>query len=530
MHNQNNKKLKLHDPAYIEPFFVGLLEGDGSIIVSKRKNNSMSYFAIKLKYNSFNSNMLQHIQMHIGGVVRQESVKYGNNKIVWVASAKKDVINILNILEKYPLLSSRKICQLEYMKQCLKNRSATFLLQTRDSKYDTQQKLLQHYNKSFNIPHYFGPWLSGFIEAEGCFSSTDSLVLLIGQNYDWYLIKAIKNYFKSHHKIILHKDERPNSCQQHYYIAMGGKPTLARIIDHITKNPLLGYKKVSYDLFHEKYFALRVVPKLPFIDLQEQCEKDLAQKIQVKFGCLDYLVCYFVGFFEGTGNINLVKGRQLSGPYLYITLKHNLENDSLLRLISLYIGGNVNVKSASSDTKQIIWVATSKKDVQNILRIFKKYPALSSKTICQLEYLKQCLLETNRSWNYYLQTRSNKYENQQKLIEQYNKSFNIPDYFQCWLSGFLEAEGSFKNSYNCLRIGVNHDWYIINAIKDYFHSHHTISLRKSGGKGNQKMHRYNIAISSRPVLSIVIKHFEQYPLLGYKRVSYEYLVTKLEKK
>ena len=128
-----------------------------------------------------------------------------------------------------------------------------------------------------------------------------------------------------------------------------------------------------------------------------------------------------------------------------------------------------------------------------------------------------------------MQTRDS-YDNQQKLIEQYNESFNIPNNFQPWLSGFIEAEGSFKNSYNCLRVGVNHDWYLLDAIKNYFHSHHTISLRKSGSKGSQKSHRYSIAISGAPVLKHVIKHFEQYPLLGYKRVSYEDLVNKLRKK
>jgi LAGLIDADG endonuclease len=528
MNNKNNTNL-LNDPAYIEPFFVGLLEGDGSIVAAKSGNRISFSFCVQLRYTEHNKTMLECIQTRIGGPkVRLSRVKNRKDMVEWKASAKKDIANIMSILEKYPLLSSRKICQLEYVKQCLENPSAEFLLQTRPNRYDNQQTLVEQYKKDFTIPHYFGPWLSGFIEAEGCFSSTDSLALLIGQNHDWYLVNAIKNYFKSHHQIILHKDERSNSCQQHFYIAMGGHPTLTRIVNHITKYPLLGYKTVSYERFYDKFLALRVAPKLPFIDLQEQEMKNFAQKIQTSFGSLDpYLVCYFVGFFEGTGNIKMVKGRQLSGPCLYINLTHNLENERLLRLISLHIGGNVTVQSAPSKN-QIRWVATSKKDVQNILSIFEKYPPLTSKTICQLEYLKQCLLDTNRSWDYHLKTRDNKYDNKQQLIEKYNKDFNIPNYFQPWLSGFIESEGSFKNSYNCLRVGINHDWYILNAIKNYFHSHHPISLRKSGGKENQKMHRYQIAIGSRPVLNHVIKHFEQYPLLGYKRLSYEDLVTKLK--
>lgn len=123
MRSQNYKKLS--DPAYIEPFFVGLLEGDGSIIVSKSGKNSLkTCFVIKLKNGEHNKTMLQYIQMHIGGPkIREEHVKNGNNKIVWEISAKKDIANILNILKRYPLLSSRKICQLEFLKRCLDNRS-----------------------------------------------------------------------------------------------------------------------------------------------------------------------------------------------------------------------------------------------------------------------------------------------------------------------------------------------------------------------------------------------------------------------
>jgi hypothetical protein len=128
---------------------------------------------------------------------------------------------------------------------------------------------------------------------------------------------------------------------------------------------------------------------------------------------------------------------------------------------------------------QLSWVASSKKDVLYIVSILEEYPFLSSRKICQLNYLKQCMV--NRSWLYHLETRDSIDDNQQQIIQQYNNNFILPTYFASWLSGFIEAEGSFKNTYNCLRIGVNHDWHILNAIKQYFHSHHTISLRKSGG-------------------------------------------------
>ena len=44
---------------------------------------------------------------------------------------------------------------------------------------------------------YFNSWLSGFIEAEGCFSirKIGTYSFSIGQNDDIYLINAIKNFF-----------------------------------------------------------------------------------------------------------------------------------------------------------------------------------------------------------------------------------------------------------------------------------------------------------------------------------------------
>ena len=147
-----------------------------------------------------------------------------------------------------------------------------------------------------------------------------------------------------------------------------------------------------------------------------------------------------------------------------------------------------------------------------------------------LNYLKQCMI--NRTWDYHLKTRDSQYESRQQIIEQCNKDFTYPSYFGPWLSGFIEAEGSFKNSYNCLRVGINHDMYLLSAIKTYFHSHHKISLRKSGDKKTvqKERHRYSIAMSGIRVLNHVLKHFEQYPLLGYKKVSYEDFVNKFKQK
>lgn len=242
---------------YIEPFFVGLFEGDGSIYLGRTKGRNKSYgrFQIKLKYNPENHHMLELVRKGIGGTIHYENNKKGNDQIVWAAISQKDVKNILAIFEKSPLLTSRKICQLEYLKQCMANRSWDFHLKTRDSKYDGQQGLIKNYNQRFEIPDYFAPWLSGFVEAEGSFRSTHALIsFYICQNDDRYILDAIKIYFDSHNKLSLHKDLRKNAYQYHYRVSMSGKPVLERIIKHFEVYPLLGYKKVSYDLFCSKFY------------------------------------------------------------------------------------------------------------------------------------------------------------------------------------------------------------------------------------------------------------------------------------
>ena len=240
-------------PYYLEPFFVGLFEGDGTIYLGKSGKRSHGIFQINLKHNLENDTMLRHLGHIMGGRVTVRHIKNGNNQIVWTASSQKDVKNILRIFEKYPLLTSRKICQHNYLKQCMVDRSWDYHLQTRDLKYEDQQKLVEHYKQNFKIPDYFGPWLSGFFEAEGSFKSTHFFMVDICQNVDWYLLHAIKCYWNSHHKIGLRIDLRQKNPPKHYRLSISSKPTIKRIIEHFETYPLLGYKKVSYDLFCSKF-------------------------------------------------------------------------------------------------------------------------------------------------------------------------------------------------------------------------------------------------------------------------------------
>lgn len=237
---------------YIEQFWVGLLEGDGSIVIRRNKGNkSYGVFEISLKYLTKNEELLKLISYFIGGTVYYEKKNKEIIKVKWLAISKKDVQNCLNILTKYPLLTSRKRCQLYHLLKCMEIQDWNYHLKTRAHKYEMQPNLIES-NKDFMIPTYFKGWLSGFVEAEGCFrmNKNKASSFYISQNDDLYIIKAIQTLFNSNHKIGIHKDLRTkvdlSYKNVHYRISISGKPCLILIKNHFNDYPLLGNKLESY--------------------------------------------------------------------------------------------------------------------------------------------------------------------------------------------------------------------------------------------------------------------------------------------
>jgi hypothetical protein len=243
-----NEKFK----DYVEQFWVGLIEGDGSILVRRNKKNEIyGAFEISLKHLNKNEEMLKLISEYIGGRIYYERKNKEILKVKWVSVSTKDVNKCLNILYKYPLLTSRKICQLEHLIKCLENKNWDYHLKTRDNKYQLQTNLIHYFNNYFFIPHYFNGWISGFVEAEGCFRFRDNKAIsfYISQNNDIYILNAIKTIFNSKHKIGINKDFRSLSVQ--YRVSISGKPCLTLIKNHFYNYPLMGNKKLSFDIWSD---------------------------------------------------------------------------------------------------------------------------------------------------------------------------------------------------------------------------------------------------------------------------------------
>ena len=257
---ENIKENKNH---YIEQFFVGLLEGDGTITtnINKSKKSIRVRIVIALKNEKNNHNMLNKIQKIIGGrVVIERQDKY----VTWIASNKSDINKVLLILSRYPLLTIRKQCQLDFAKNCLLYKDVDNFMLNRKNMYNHMNELLKILNQNNNIklPIYFNSWLSGFIEAEGNFSLIFNekgylrkSSFSIGQNNELHILNMIKNYFQSENKINKDKkklDPKGNiSDSDHYRLHLYNALSRKLLFQHFEKYPLLGEKKISYGKFFE---------------------------------------------------------------------------------------------------------------------------------------------------------------------------------------------------------------------------------------------------------------------------------------
>lgn len=275
--------------TYIKQFWVGLLEGDGTITVSTPGPEQVKVLEtigrysdapaspgissmgrkgmiIAIKNLRENVMMLLLIQQVIGGTVRIErKAQY----VTWIAIRKGLIQTLIGILKKYPLLTTRKQCQLKFAERSIKEGTKEFVEKNRDLMYKDQSDMLNYNEKNFVIPSYFPAWLSGFVEAEGSFiiwfdKRRDNEVRLrfyLAQNIEHYLIKAIRDYLGGKVKVVARVFNKEFSEKRirlgevvHYSISMENKEVISNIINHFSRYPLLGDKRVSYKCWCD-YFS-----------------------------------------------------------------------------------------------------------------------------------------------------------------------------------------------------------------------------------------------------------------------------------
>lgn len=235
--NYSTINLKNHDNEYIKQFWVGLMDGDGSIQVNHWRHKNLQFrLVIKLSNLISNYNMLIAIAKVIGGKVR-----IYKDTVLWVVDDKKEIISIIKIFETYPPLTSKKICQLQFLKDCINHNCVFTYLLDRNNKYGKQSLIV---NSVFIIPSYFKCWIAGFVEAEGCFSirKNGNHSFSVGQNDDKYLIEAIKSELNIANIV-------RNPYRNFYSVEAYKKETLLNIIHFFNDHPFIGEKLESFNKF-----------------------------------------------------------------------------------------------------------------------------------------------------------------------------------------------------------------------------------------------------------------------------------------
>jgi len=255
---------------YITQYWVGLMDGDGSIQVNHWRHKSLQYrLIIKLKFSQENLFLLREISKFVGGNVRVQPDK---KFVLWVENHSSKIREIVKQFHKYPPLTSRLCLQLKFLLECFKRNSVTWYLENRASKYRESKNTRESLeSEKVSSRAYYKGWLSGFIEAEGCFcvreNSSKNCSFIIAQVGDRYILENIRDEFGASNMIrsikakqrqdrqTLAKVELAHASPSErtlFFFETYRKDVLKRIIAHCTEYPLLGEKKKSFLLFHKK--------------------------------------------------------------------------------------------------------------------------------------------------------------------------------------------------------------------------------------------------------------------------------------
>jgi LAGLIDADG endonuclease len=225
---------------------VGLIEGDGWFLISKKGKYLMYEFGIELSIRDVQLIYKIKEMLGVGTVFFRNKEKWSNTVILRVIN-KSDLCSIvLPIFDKYPLLSNKQYDYLRFKHTILKG----FKYSEELDKYTRPIFPLNSSEYIENV-EYFSAWLVGFIEAEGCFSvytpSTSSTKVAsfdIAQTKGENLILAISKYLSFTQKIHLDK----TNC---FKIKVTSARSIENIVKFLDRAPikLQGYKKLQYLLW-----------------------------------------------------------------------------------------------------------------------------------------------------------------------------------------------------------------------------------------------------------------------------------------
>jgi LAGLIDADG endonuclease len=189
--------------ASYEQFFLGLLEGDGSMQVNHWKKRYLQFrIVIKLKYTTANYDMCANIRQSLN--VMNLHIRHGF--IVMVEDDRKKLPKIMAIIDKYGLLLTHKRKQYTFFKYCLRNHiSYSEYAHIKDLKdlWSGFEGIVDYSSTELLQFKHWPNWLCGFTEAEGCFCIrlNNCHSFSIAQKEGYEVLTAIKNTFSIPNKV-----------------------------------------------------------------------------------------------------------------------------------------------------------------------------------------------------------------------------------------------------------------------------------------------------------------------------------------
>ena len=239
------KKYILH-AMNLTHFFLGLLEGDGSLQVNHWKKRILQFrIVIKLKNTPQNYHMLVQLREHLQCM----KVHVRHNYVLLIENDQKALRKLCAIFERFPFLTQAKRQQYAFFKYCFTHKpTISEYMYLKAEPWHLPEKIKQLHVDEILACAYYPSWLSGFIEAEGCFCVRKNNVqsFSIGQKNDPSIIGSVQKYFKFQNKI----QEKKNKM---YVLEGGHRQVLGGMIAFFEKYPLLGEKNVSFTRFVEIY-------------------------------------------------------------------------------------------------------------------------------------------------------------------------------------------------------------------------------------------------------------------------------------
>lgn len=261
----------------------------------------------------------------------------------------------------------------------------------------------------------------------------------------------------------------------------------------------------------------------------ELLDKNILKSKNISKNTKDYIIKFFVGLFEGDGSIQVNHWRKKNLQYrLIIKLKNLDTNYNMLLLIAKVLKGTV-LRDNKRDT--VIWVMNNQEDIKEIIKnVFDNYPFLTKRKRYQLAFMKYCFINTNvkdyllnRNSKYLLELYKEHLEINEYLLKKIDWNYlNNIDYFDEWLVGLIEAEGSFSirsnSNFQSFSISQKNEEYLISYIRDKLSG----NVKKTKILCRKEVYIWEVYnnIVQKSIIDLIDKN----PLLGNKKISFNTFV------